>query len=875
MVCKVGRCIVHTIMASTSVPAPSEAAEDVFGGEESRGKADGSVASGDGKRKRRARRRKRKGKWERVGTDVISAQGEVPAVSTSQAETKPVRRGSASNAGETPRGIDAIGTLSRLLQQRRSLPELEARNIIQGEPRVCLFGSSQVAGPRVFARFTAHSLKQQMRVASTHLGRKLRSRPGMRGLMKKGFLKEDPTNPTGIRRARAAVLQHHGKDTLHRRLRNRRSRHQLVELGIVKPLDTSPASSELSSAAISRSSSPRAFAQAQLDQALRARPPVSELLQAGLLHADTVLWSPLETEWQAPANVALPPPAARNCHSLSEVNGQVLLVAGYAAPECSCMPYLLDVDNATWSTSIPMAPPKLPSHDITPPALRARHASDALDEGFKGARRWWSAPSNFDRCGSAAAGKRVGNLAEWPTVLPAPRYAHSCISCCGLLLVCGGYGDRRWLNDVWLYDPANSCWCPGNVWSAVLGVLEDHDRASGRVGGGSAGVSDIPPAQVGPWRDVQVSTELPAPRAAHSMVALPVRAWSEALAAASGDCADGAGAVQGGREELCGVLFGGNDGAGLFNDVWLLREVPQVKELAAASMSMHTPLAWSKPVVVGGAPAPRAGHSAVLHGSTMVVFGGSRGFGTPAFNDLHMLDVGNIQPWAEGDEGGAECMVFWYTPTVSGKAPSARAGHAACVVGHNMLVIGGSDARRSYNDLYVFDCTAHAWSRPAVSGPRPCPRAGHAVTAVGDTVVLFGGADGEGNLLGDAHIMETDFLLRTLPMEGPLPSSVRSAGGGGSSTAASSRGRSGSATTVRSSHQATPAAVPASTGPGIGEQSEPLDAARPDDRPSAKAALQAFAERWDAKWGALQSRVAALREEQAEELRALMKALGE
>ena len=287
-------------------------------------------------------------------------------------------------------------------------------------------------------------------------------------------------------------------------------------------------------------------------------------------------------------------------------------------------------------------------------------------------------------------------------------------------------------------------------------------------------------------------------------------------------------------------MFGGNDGEGLYNDVWLLREVP-VQGEADAGQLVHTPLAWCRPVVVGEAPLPRAGHSAVMHGSTVVLFGGSRGYGTPAFGDLHMLDVGNVEPWEEG--GSGEAMVFWYRPSATGTPPSARAGHTAVVVGHNMLIVGGADAKRSFEDLHVLDCNTHTWSCPPSTGPPPCPRAGHSAVALGDTVVLFGGADAEGALLADVHVLETDLLLRTLPPQD------RPAAYGGQGVAA------------EHDTSAAPRPRKADTGAGGGGATT---------QRGPEAALAALSAKWDARWASLQQHIGDMRRQQSEEVAGLL-----
>jgi N-acetylneuraminic acid mutarotase len=50
---------------------------------------------------------------------------------------------------------------------------------------------------------------------------------------------------------------------------------------------------------------------------------------------------------------------------------------------------------------------------------------------------------------------------------------------------------------------------------------------------------------------------------------------------------------------------------------------------------------WSLPKTLGNAPSPRAGHTSILHGSSLYVFGGSSKKGP--LNDLYRYDVENVK----------------------------------------------------------------------------------------------------------------------------------------------------------------------------------------------------------------------------------------
>jgi hypothetical protein len=218
-----------------------------------------------------------------------------------------------------------------------------------------------------------------------------------------------------------------------------------------------------------------------------------------------------------------------------------------------------------------------------------------------------------------------------PLALPSARYAHSTVGFQdSFLVVFGGYGAAgKWLNDLWLAD----------VRSVVPDVAEVPPADSSSIAvapaaASAASVTSPRPVKVVAssgwphtvtWHAASPSGVAPPPRAAHSAVLF----------------------------DTSMVVFGGNDGAGLFNDAWLLR-------LSDAA------LAWQLMTPVGSPPTPRSGHSAVAFQNQMVVFGGGEGWGGHCFNDLYCGHVDLV----------AGCIA-WMRPSVSGTPPPPRTGHTA------------------------------------------------------------------------------------------------------------------------------------------------------------------------------------------------------
>lgn len=159
---------------------------------------------------------------------------------------------------------------------------------------------------------------------------------------------------------------------------------------------------------------------------------------------------------------------------------------------------------------------------------------------------------------------------------------------------------------------------------------------------------------------------------------------------------------------------------------------------------------WHKVETAGDAPEARYAHCASTIGSKIYIFGG-RGEKGKCFNDIHCLDT---ETWT------------WQKLASSTEGPSARFGHAQCVIGKKIVLFGGWNGRKCSNDLWIFDtgkllsCVRNyyienavicaetepevvektSWRCPAVKGTKPLPRYGHTLNLTMDgRLVVFGG----------------------------------------------------------------------------------------------------------------------------------------
>eukprot|EP00906_Rhabdomonas_costata_P029350 RCo041433 len=169
-------------------------------------------------------------------------------------------------------------------------------------------------------------------------------------------------------------------------------------------------------------------------------------------------------------------------------------------------------------------------------------------------------------------------------------------------------------------------------------------------------------------------------------------------------------------------------------------------------------------------PRPRWGHSAVSFGGEMIVFGGSTLHPSfPVLDDTMKFSVTS----------------GWEPLCTTGTPPSARRRHSAVQHRHRMWVFGGRSSEDLFNDLYTLDLHTLVWTQiqPAVpvplslplgkSGPKvPAKRTGHTacVAAHGTVMIIFGGlwletkgGTGVSAVLNDVWALDLE-QLRWIPL---------------------------------------------------------------------------------------------------------------
>ena len=220
------------------------------------------------------------------------------------------------------------------------------------------------------------------------------------------------------------------------------------------------------------------------------------------------------------------------------------------------------------------------------------------------------------------------------------------------------------------------------------------------------------------WKEVKTKGSKPEPRRAHT------------------------GVVAGSRHL---VIFGGKSGETKLplKDLWLL------------NLENWT---WHDMSHLRFPGAPRKGHTAVMLGDEMYIFGG-RSSNTEYYDQLFALKF-DAHTWMP---------ISWHEISVKeGKRPALRNHHvASSLSGNRMLIYGGRGGHDPtyplLNDVWIFDAASLKWTEvkplpdpnlpPMVAHPKPRIESASASLS-GNSLIIAGGRDFQGRVLNDAWYLE-------------------------------------------------------------------------------------------------------------------------
>ncbi|XP_053997086.1 leucine-zipper-like transcriptional regulator 1 [Hylaeus anthracinus] len=197
-------------------------------------------------------------------------------------------------------------------------------------------------------------------------------------------------------------------------------------------------------------------------------------------------------------------------------------------------------------------------------------------------------------------------------------------------------------------------------------------------------------------------------------------------------------------------VFGGDDGKRMLND--LLRF--NVKEKY-----------WGPALAAGAPPAPRYHHSAVVHDSSMFVFGGYTGDIHSNSNLTNKNDLFEYQ--------FQTCQ--WTEWKFIDKKPVARSAHGAAVYDNKLWIFAGYDGNARLNDMWTISLLPgepRVWEEVVQSGDCPPTCCNFPVAVARESMFVFSGQSGAKitNSLFQFHFRErrwtrisTERILRGAP----------------------------------------------------------------------------------------------------------------
>ncbi|KAH9995850.1 hypothetical protein BJV77DRAFT_211716 [Russula vinacea] len=148
---------------------------------------------------------------------------------------------------------------------------------------------------------------------------------------------------------------------------------------------------------------------------------------------------------------------------------------------------------------------------------------------------------------------------------------------------------------------------------------------------------------------------------------------------------------------------------------------------------------WTRVRVNGPRPVGRFSHTVTVVGSKLFVFGGRTDGG-------HLNDM-----WAFDLNSPVNSNPVWnsYEPAPGDKKPPPRAGHVLVTTGDRIILFGGADRPKWYNDTWSFDVSTGEWTELRCTGCVPSPRSGHTASLVDDIMYVYGGLDDDRPVLDD------------------------------------------------------------------------------------------------------------------------------
>ena len=179
-------------------------------------------------------------------------------------------------------------------------------------------------------------------------------------------------------------------------------------------------------------------------------------------------------------------------------------------------------------------------------------------------------------------------------------------------------------------------------------------------------------------------------------------------------------------------LFGGSCPRIVFNDIWCI----DLSNHLNNNNNDEIPIVWEQVIITSNnevKPKPRGGHSAVVIGNYLYLFGGNDFENT--FDDLWRFDL----QYRKNETIGWE-LLYEHTEAVQG--PSPRIGHSAVAVGKYMIIVGGRNffSRIYATGIHIYDTILNEWLQVKYDeSHRLLLRSGLCAIPCSSGVIYFGG----------------------------------------------------------------------------------------------------------------------------------------
>jgi N-acetylneuraminic acid mutarotase len=429
---------------------------------------------------------------------------------------------------------------------------------------------------------------------------------------------------------------------------------------------------------------------------------------------------PAEDSWVTGV-LASDAPAGRTAHTAVWTGTVMLLWGGSPAPLGFRYDPLID----TWR----------PISSTGEPSARSRHSAV------------WTGSEMIVWGGSVINdGGRYDPISDsWSAIstagAPQARTYHSAVWTGTRMLVWGGYGGDP-LGDGASYDPGSNTWSPiaglgapspryvhGAVWTGTQMIVWGGRDGAGNLGDGarynlasntwSPMSSSGAPAARSYFTAIWTGAEMIVWGGNGTTVALSTGARYDPIA--DGWTPTPTSGAPSPRQDHVAAWSG---------QAMMIWGGTSTASLDSGGLYQPSSNTWS-PTSTSGAPSPRGQATAVWTGSRVIVWGGFDGFA-----NSYPVDGGRYDPASNS-----------WTPTSTGRSPSARRDHTAVWTGTAMLVWGGDTGDQLGSNFgRRYDPTTDNWTLMSQTGA-PVPRHHHTATWTGTKMIVWGGFAGASGAL--------------------------------------------------------------------------------------------------------------------------------